>query len=115
MKRLAILLLILLVALPAVAVTPRTQPVSHLVYRPTVLTTEQTSYTIPGGHIAQHTTITNDGTGTLYIKFADGTINTSNDFYLLPSESLQGIDVPWKTIELLATGSSVNSRILVSY
>jgi len=115
MRRLAILAVILLVALQAVAVTPRTQPLSWLVERPTVLTTEQTTYTIPGGHIAQHTWIVNRGTGTLYIKFEDGTINTSNDFYLSSGESLQNVDVPWKTIELLATGASASVELLVTY
>lgn len=114
-RRLNVLLLILLIALPAVAVTPRTQPLSWLVERPTVLTTEQTSYTIPGGHIAQHTWIVNRGTGTLYIKFEDGTINTSTDLYLSSGESFQHLDVPWKTIELLATGASASVELLVTY
>lgn len=115
MRRLAVIILIIITVLPVVAITPRSQPVSWLVYRPTVLTTEQTSYTIPGGHIAQHTWIVNRGTGTLYIKFEDGTINTSNDFYLSSGESLQNVDVPWKTIELLATGASASVELLVTY
>lgn len=112
-KIFAILLIISAVA--SFASAPRPYPYQYLVSRPTVLTTEQTEIKLPSKVVAIHTTIVNRGAGTLYIKFADGEINTQSDFYLLSGESLQNIDVPWNTLELLAVTQSAEVEILVTY
>ncbi len=110
-----IALALIIVTLFNIAATPRQTPYEHRVYRPTVLTSEQTEIELPSTRIAIHTTIVNRGSGTLYIKFEDGTINTSTDVYLLEGESLQNIDVPWHKLEMLAVTQSAEVMIIVTF
>ena len=115
MKKIFAIVIVISILIPVVAAAPRTQPVSAKVFRETVLTTAQTELTVPNQHYAQHTWIVNRGAGTLYVKFESGTIDTAADFYLLTGESLQNIDVPWRTMELLAVTQSCDVEILVTY
>jgi hypothetical protein len=85
------------------------------VYRKTVLTTAQTEIILPTSHVALETTIINKGTGRLYVKFESGTINTSTDFYLESGDTLPRVNIPWNTIEMLATSTSAECELVVSY
>lgn len=114
MKKICAITLLFL-TFAAFAAAPRPYPYQYFVQRPTVLTTEQTTIELPGKLVAIHTTIVNRGGGTLYIKFSEGQINTQTDFYLLSGESLQNIDVPWHTLELLAATQSAEVELLVTY
>lgn len=107
--------ILIVITLVSTAATPRPSPYEHKVLRPTVLTTEQTEIELPSTRVAIHTTIVNRGAGTLYIKFDDGTINTSSDVYLQSGESLQNLDVPWHTLELLAVTQSAEVMIIVTF
>lgn len=110
-----VLIMGVIIAIVLIAATWRITPLTSAVYRGTALTTEQTTITLPGSKNAVETIISNDGTGTLYIKFSAGTINTQTDFYLAAGESIQNINIPWRTLELKAASSSAAYRILVSY
>lgn len=116
MKKVSIVLSILvIVVMLTIAATWRTTPLTSACYRGTASTSEQTTITLPGSKNAVQTIISNDGTGTLYIKFTSVTINTNADFYLASGESIQNINIPWRTMELKAASATAAYRILVSY
>jgi hypothetical protein len=117
MRKLTWLLLIALavLAVTAVAASWRQFPLSTACFRPTVLTTADTTLSVPGGYKAIQTIIVNDGTGRCYVNFSDVPINTATDMFVEPNEALPALPTPWSKMHLRAETASANMRILVSY
>lgn len=117
MKRHAIAILLVLAAAATVAVSAgwREFPLATYVSRPTVLTTADTTITLPAQYKARETWIINDGTGRVYLHFGAGAVNTATDFFLEPSEAIERISIPWSTLSMRAETSSASVRVLVAF
>lgn len=107
-------MLLVILLLVMVAATYRTSPLSGTAFRPTVLTSADTTLTIPEGYKANQTLLVNDGTGRCYVNFSDTAINTATDFFVEPNESVP-LNVPWSKMHLKATTASAEMRIVASY
>ena len=109
-----VLLLVGLAALTIAAVY-RPQPLAGVAFRPTVLTSADTTLTMPGGYKANTTILVNDGTGRCYFNFTDVAVNTSTDMYVEADEALPPLNVPWNKMHLRAETASATLRIVASY
>ncbi len=114
-RNLLIILLAFIVLALSIAATYRREYSVHIAsYRRTVLTSAQTTVTLPD-YFAQEFYIVNRGTGTVYIKWGSGVVNLSTDTKLKSGEATPVMHLPWTTIEMLAETSSAEVEILVGY
>jgi hypothetical protein len=112
---LVLLALAILAGVLFVAASYRDTPLSGVAFRPTVLTSADTTLTMPGGYRANQTLIVNDGAGRCYFNFTDTAVNTTNDMYIEADEALPPINVPWNKMHLRASSASATLRIVASY
>jgi len=115
MKKVIIITLIVLVFVSLAATWRRTYPISGMSASYTVLTTAQTTITLPNNFYAQHSWIINRGTSNIAYRFDNLTVVPSECCQLKPGEALQNIDIPFTSISFLAVSQSGSIDLIVSY
>ncbi len=107
---------ILIIAIVSVAAKWRTAPLSGYTPTPyTVLTSADTTVTVPGSYNAVQWVISNDGTGQLYLSFDGTAVDTATDTYIKSGECLANVNIPFRTLKMKTTGASSTVRVWISY
>lgn len=113
MKKVIIVTLIILVFISLAAGFRRNYPIGGRCTPYTVLTTAQTTVTLPFN--AQHSWIINRGQSNIAYRFDSETVVPNECCQLKPGESLQNIDIPYSSISFLAVSQSGSVELIVSY
>lgn len=113
MKRVILITLIVLTFLTVAGTYRRDYPISGMSGPYTILTTSQTTITLP--FPAKHSWIINRGSSNVAYRFDAQTVVPANCCVLKPGEALQNVDIPFASISFLAITQSGSIELIVSY